>query len=78
VQYLDYAQQHPLEYRLMFSTTWPERPQRTDLVRDATHAFDVLRGVLRRLHGERRPCDARGRWTWMRCTSGRRCTAWPA
>lgn len=51
-QYLAYAQQHPLEYRLMFSTTWPEAAGSPDLVRDATHAFDVLRGVLRRLHGD--------------------------
>lgn len=50
-QYLAYAQQNPLEYRLMFSTTWPEAAGELDLVRDATHAFDVLRGVLRRMHG---------------------------
>jgi AcrR family transcriptional regulator len=51
-QYLAYAQQHPLEYRLMFSTTWPESAGSLELVRDATRAFDILRGVLRRLHGE--------------------------
>lgn len=51
-QYLAYARQHPLEYRLMFSTTWPESARQPDLVRDATHAFDVLRGVLRRMHGD--------------------------
>ena len=50
-QYLAYARQHPLEYRLMFSTTWPDSARQPDLVRDATHAFDVLRGVLRRMHG---------------------------
>jgi AcrR family transcriptional regulator len=52
VQYLTYAQKHPLEYRLMFSTTWPDAAGELDLVRDATHAFDVLRGVLRRMHGD--------------------------
>ena len=51
-QYLAYAAQHPLEYRLMFSTTWPASAEQEDLVVDATHAFDVLRGVLRRLHGD--------------------------
>jgi AcrR family transcriptional regulator len=51
-QYLAYAGQHPLEYRLMFSTTWPDSAQALDLVRDATHAFDVLRDVLRRMHGD--------------------------
>ena len=52
VQYLSYAQEHPLEYRLMFSTTWPDSAEKPDLVADATHAFDVLRGVLRRIHGD--------------------------
>jgi AcrR family transcriptional regulator len=51
-QYLSYAHQHPLEYRLMFSTTWPESSGELDLVRDATHAFNILRGVLTRMHGE--------------------------
>lgn len=52
LQYLAYARQHPLEYRLMFSTTWPDSADQEGLVDDATHAFDVLRGVLRRIHGE--------------------------
>jgi AcrR family transcriptional regulator len=51
-QYLAYAHRHPLEYRLMFSTTWPASADEFDLASDATHAFDVLRGVLRRMHGE--------------------------
>jgi AcrR family transcriptional regulator len=50
-QYLLFAGQHPLEYRLMFGTPWPEPAMQPALVRDATHAFDVLRSVLRRLHG---------------------------
>ncbi len=53
LQYLAYAREHPLEYRLMFSTTWPEPADRADLTADATHTFDVLRGVLRRVHGDR-------------------------
>ncbi len=52
LQYLAYAREHPLEYRLMFSTTWPEPAESADLTTDATHAFDVLRGVLRRMHGD--------------------------
>lgn len=53
LQYLAYAREHPLEYRLMFSTTWPASADEADLASDATHAFDVLRGVLRRIHGDR-------------------------
>jgi AcrR family transcriptional regulator len=51
LRYLDYAARHPLEYRLMFGTPWPEPAVHRDLVADAVHAFDVLRGALRRLHG---------------------------
>ncbi len=50
-QYLGYATAHPLEYRLMFSTPWPEPAEHPALVKDAKHAFDVLRTVLRRVHG---------------------------
>lgn len=49
--YLAYARQHPLEYRLMFGTPWPAPAEHPDLVRDAVHAFNVLRDVLRRACG---------------------------
>ena len=51
-QYLAYAAANPLEYRLMFNTPWPEDADHPELAHDALHAFDVLRGVLRRLYGE--------------------------
>lgn len=50
--YLRYAREHPLEYQLMFSSTWPEAANDAGLVRDAAHAFDILRRVLRRIHGD--------------------------
>ena len=50
--YLAYAAEHPLEYRLMFGTPWPAPAEHPALVKDAVHAFDVLRGVLRRVHGD--------------------------
>lgn len=49
--YLRFAASHPLEYRLMFNTPWPEGADHPDLVRDSTHAFDILRHVLARAHG---------------------------
>jgi AcrR family transcriptional regulator len=52
LRYLSYAQTHPLEYRLMFATPWPKALKDLGIERDAAHAFDVLRGVLRRIHGE--------------------------
>ena len=50
-QYLSYAQQHPLEYRLMFGTPWPAAAEHAELLHQSTHAFDILRQVLRRIHG---------------------------
>jgi AcrR family transcriptional regulator len=49
--YLRYAAEHPLEYRLMFGTPWPEPSAHPAMVERAVYAFDVLRGVLRRLYG---------------------------
>ncbi len=44
--YMRYAADHPLEYRLMFGTPWPEPAAHPDLVRHALHAFDLLRHLL--------------------------------
>jgi AcrR family transcriptional regulator len=49
-RYLSYAMSHPLEYRLMFGTPWPAPAEYPSLVKDAQHAFDVLRSVLSKLH----------------------------
>lgn len=49
--YLQYAQQKPLEYRLMFNTLWPEPAQHPDLVDQAVRAFNLLRDSLRAMHG---------------------------
>lgn len=51
LRYLAYAAEHPLEYRLMFGTPWPAQAGQAGLAEDARHALDVLRAVLRRLHG---------------------------
>lgn len=51
-RYLSYARGHALEYRLMFDTPWPESAAHPDLIRDAIHTYDILRKVLRRIHGE--------------------------
>ena len=50
-QYVSYAIGHPLEYRLMFGTTWPDAAEDSELIRDSQHAFNVLRKVLERMHG---------------------------
>ena len=50
-QYLAYAQRHPLEYRLMFGTPWPAAAEESDQLHKSTHAFEILRQVLRRIHG---------------------------
>lgn len=67
-QYLAYAAAHPLEYRLMFGTPWPEGADHPELARDALHAFDVLRGVLRRIYGageaQRAEVDRHAMFIW--------------
>ena len=75
-QYLAYAHEHPLEYRLMFSTPWPETADDPDLIRVASHAFDILREVLCRLHGtassgaDRIDLDALFVWSAMHGLAG--------
>ncbi len=54
VAYMTYAAKHPLEYRLMFGTPWPEPAAHPDLVKYAVHAFDVLRRNLLQSHGDKR------------------------
>jgi len=49
--YLSYARDHALEYRLMFNTPWPGSAEHPDLIRDAIHAYDILRNTLKRMHG---------------------------
>jgi AcrR family transcriptional regulator len=44
--YMRFAAEHPLEYRLMFGTPWPEPAAHPELVRHAVHAFDLLRHHL--------------------------------
>lgn len=51
-RYIAYAQNKPLEYRLMFGTPWPEAAQHPGLITHAKHAFDLLRQNLRRKHGD--------------------------
>ncbi|MBX9870703.1 MAG: TetR/AcrR family transcriptional regulator [Burkholderiaceae bacterium] len=50
-RYQAFAASHPVEYRLMFGTPWPLNAEESGLAAEATHAFDVLRTVLRRIHG---------------------------
>lgn len=40
--YLNYAQNYPLEYKLMFSTPWPKVAEELRLDVDARSAFDVV------------------------------------
>lgn len=51
-RYQEFAAGHALEYRLMFGTPWPEAAEQMGVADDAVHAFNVLRGVLRRIHGD--------------------------
>lgn len=56
--YLEYAQANPLEYRLMFGTPWPAAAEHPGLVRDAQHAFGLLKLALKRTHGAKASSQA--------------------
>lgn len=45
--YLSYALAHPLNYRLMFGTPLPDPDDHPGMMREARHAFGLLREVLR-------------------------------
>ncbi len=57
-RYLGFALSHPLEYRLMFSTPWPQATEQAELTADANQAFDTLRHVMARVHGVKSPTPA--------------------
>jgi AcrR family transcriptional regulator len=51
--YLRHAAENPVEYRLMFSTPWPDAAEAPGLIEDARAAFAVLRERLKLLYPER-------------------------
>lgn len=51
--YLDYAQAHPLQYRLMFATPLPSAADHPEMMVSASRAFDVLRDSLKHMHLDR-------------------------
>ena len=67
-RYLAYAASHAVEYRLMFGTPWPAVGEELGLADEAIQAFDVLRRVLRRMHGPqasmRRRVDLDAMFIW--------------
>jgi AcrR family transcriptional regulator len=49
--YFAYADEHPLEYRLMFGHPWPTGPDHASVAEAARQAFAILVTALRRVHG---------------------------
>lgn len=47
--YLRYAQEHPLQYRLMFGTPLPDPQQHPEMMEKSRHAFALLNEALRQL-----------------------------
>ncbi|MFT6670556.1 MAG: AcrR family transcriptional regulator [Afipia broomeae] len=58
--YIRYAMSHPLEYQLMFNTDLPDPSGHPDMLKQAHHAFDMLRDALRsRAKTSQRPMAAK-------------------
>ena len=47
--YFSYAASHPLQYRLMFGTPLPDPRRHPEMMRQARHAFSLLRDGIARL-----------------------------
>jgi len=57
-RYLSFALSHPLEYRLMFNTPWPQSAEHPELIHQANQAFDTLRRVMSKVHQVKSPTKA--------------------
>ncbi len=71
VAYLNFALNHPLEYKLMFNTQWPSSAKSEDMIAHSCTAFNVLRNALASIHGtdglgkEKAELDAIYIWSTM-------------
>ncbi len=72
--YLEYARTHPLHYRLMFETPLPNPTEHLEMMRQAAHAFSLLREAIQQLPGRTGECpaelDALFVWSVMHGLSG--------
>jgi AcrR family transcriptional regulator len=50
IAYLCYARERPLHYELMFATNLPDADQHPEMVKDAQHAFNMLRDGIAALN----------------------------
>jgi AcrR family transcriptional regulator len=48
--YIEYANKHPLQYRLMFNTPLPDPDQHPEMMRHARYAFSLLQSAIAKLH----------------------------
>ena len=48
--YLQYALEHPLQYRLMFGTELPDPKQHPDMMKNASEAFSLLERAIDAVH----------------------------
>jgi AcrR family transcriptional regulator len=64
--YLEYAQTHPLHYRLMFETPLPDPREHPEMMRRAAHAFSLLKGAIARLsdRADNAPADLDALFVW--------------
>jgi AcrR family transcriptional regulator len=51
--YFEFAHRHPAHYRLMFGGRLPDPREHPEMLREAKHAFGILLGSVRDLHGGR-------------------------
>lgn len=61
--YLQYALERPLQYRLMFNTTLPDKQDHPDMMNSAQHAFSILHDNIARMNLGR-PSEMDAMFVW--------------
>lgn len=65
--YMEYALSHPLHYRLMFNTPLPDAAEHPLMLKEARHAFSILRNAIAKLspaEGEERAVELDALYVW--------------
>ncbi len=52
--YIQYANKHPLQYRLMFSTPLPDPVNHPNMMKHARHTFSLLQTAIKKLHDSKK------------------------
>lgn len=64
IAYLEYAHKHRLHYRLMFDTALPDAKDHPEMMREARHAFSLLRDAIAKIPGHAAQAEMEAMFVW--------------